>query len=90
MVELPNVFHGGASATNLILPGVSSENSDWTKKTWPELQRQVMDQVEKLYLQKVLKKTRGRVGQAARIAGIHPRGLYNKMKQFDLRKEEFK
>jgi two-component system, NtrC family, response regulator AtoC len=90
MVELPNVFHGGASATNLILPGVSSENSDWTKKTWPELQRQVMDQVEKLYLQKVLKKTRGRVGQAARIAGIHPRGLYNKMKQFDLRKEDFK
>lgn len=90
MVELPNVFHGGVSAQNLILPGVSSENSDWTKKTWPVLQREVMDQVEKLYLQKVLKKTRGRVGQAARIAGIHPRGLYNKMKQFDLRKEDFK
>jgi len=90
MVELPNVFHGGVSAQNLILPGVSYENSDWTKKTWPVLQREVMDQVEKLYLQKVLKKTRGRVGQAARIAGIHPRGLYNKMKQFDLRKEDFK
>jgi two-component system response regulator AtoC len=90
MVELPNMLHGGVPAPNMILPGVSSENSDWTEKTWPELQREVMDQVEKLYLQKVLKKTRGRVGQAARIAGIHPRGLYNKMKQFNLRKEDFK
>ena len=90
MVELPNVLHGGVSAPNMILSGVNSESPDWTDKAWPELQREIMDQVEKLYLQKVLKKTRGKVGQAARIAGIHPRGLYNKMKQFDLRKEDFK
>ena len=90
MVELPNVLHGGVSAPNMILSGVNSESPDWTDKAWPELQREIMDQVEKLYLQKVLKKARGRVGQAARIAGIHPRGLYNKMKQFGLRKEDFK
>lgn len=90
MVELPNVFHGGVAAPNLILPGMNSESNGWTDKTWPELQHEIMDQVEKLYLQKVLKKTRGRVGQAARIAGIHPRGLYSKMKRFDLRKEDFK
>jgi two-component system response regulator AtoC len=90
MVELPNVLHGGVSAPNMILPGVSFESTDWTDKTLPELQREIMDQVEKIYLQKVLKKSRGRVGQAARIAGIHPRGLYNKMKQFNLRKEDFK
>ena len=84
------MLHGGVSAPNMILSGVNSESPDWTDKTWPELQREIMDQVEKLYLQKVLKKARGRVGQAARIAGIHPRGLYNKMKQFGLRKEDFK
>jgi two-component system response regulator AtoC len=36
------------------------------------------------------KKTRGRVDQTARIAGIHPRGLYSKMKRLDLRKQDFK
>jgi two-component system, NtrC family, response regulator AtoC len=90
MVELPNVLHGGVSASNVILPELSFESADWTDKKLPELQKEIMDQIEKLYLQKVLKKTRGRVGQAARIAGIHPRGLYNKMKQYDLHKEDFK
>ncbi|UCD77836.1 MAG: sigma-54-dependent Fis family transcriptional regulator [Desulfobacterales bacterium] len=90
MVELPNILHGSVSASNGILPGVSFAGTDWTDKTLPELQKEIMEQVEKLYLKKVLKKARGRVGQAARIAGIHPRGLYNKMKQFELRKEDFK
>jgi DNA-binding NtrC family response regulator len=59
-------------------------------KTLPEIHQDVMDQVDRLYLAKVLAKTGGRVNQAARIAGIHPRGLYNKMKRLGLRKEDFK
>jgi DNA-binding NtrC family response regulator len=49
-----------------------------------------MDQVDRLYLECALSKTGGRVNQAARIAGIHTRGLYNKMKRLGLRKEDFK
>jgi DNA-binding NtrC family response regulator len=49
-----------------------------------------MAQVERIYLERALARTKGRVGEAARIAGIHPRGMYNKMKQLDLRKEAFK
>ena len=38
----------------------------------------------------VLKKTKGRVGEAAKIAGIHSRGFYNKMKFLNIQKELFK
>jgi DNA-binding NtrC family response regulator len=90
MTELPNVFHGDAVAESTLLPGVSLETDDMLSKTLPEIQQDVMDQVDRLYLAKVLAKTGGRVNQAARIAGIHPRGLYNKMKRLGLRKEDFK
>ena len=29
----------------------------------------------------VLEQTRGKIGETAKIAGIHPRGLYGKMKK---------
>ena len=90
MEELPNVFHGDASALATLLPNGNLGGTDWLQKTLPELQKEIMAQVERIYLERVLTKTGGRVGQAARIAGIHPRGLYSKMKQFNLDKEAFK
>ncbi len=90
MEELPNVFHGAASALASLLPNGNLSETDWMQKSLPELQIHIMEQVERIYLQRVLTKTSGRVDQAARIAGIHPRGLYNKMKRLGLHKEEFK
>ena len=90
IVELPHVFHEDVSASDGKAPGIHFESDAWTDKTLPEVQKDIMNQVEKLYLQQVLKKTHGRVNQAARIAGVHPRGLFNKMKQLGLRKEDFK
>jgi len=40
------------------------------------VQKEVLDQIERRCLGMALKNTNGRVGQ---IAGIHPRGSYNKM-----------
>ncbi|MBF0201358.1 MAG: hypothetical protein HQK66_08600, partial [Desulfamplus sp.] len=42
------------------------------------------------YIHMVLSNSRGRVGKAAEMAGIHPRGLYNKMKQLGIRKDDYK
>jgi DNA-binding NtrC family response regulator len=50
----------------------------------------VLDEVERRYLTQLLQKTRGRIDLTAQMAGIHPRGLYNKMKRYGLRKENFK
>jgi transcriptional regulator with PAS, ATPase and Fis domain len=90
MAELPNVFQQDGRNPDGIIPGVNWGANNWLDKTLPDLQKEIMAQVERAYLEMALKKTRGRIDQTARIAGIHPRGLYNKMKLFGLRKEDFK
>jgi len=90
IVDLPHIFQNDVSVLNNNVKGVCLESIEWTEKTLPEVQKEIKDQVDKLYLEQVLKKTRGRIDQAARIAGIHPRGLFTTMKRLGLRKEDFK
>jgi len=90
IIDLPNVFNGNVSIAEPLLSGKDLNSIEWLNKTLPEVQKDTLDLVERLYLERILKKTQGRVKQAARIAGIHPRGLYNKMKRLDLFKEDFK
>jgi DNA-binding NtrC family response regulator len=45
---------------------------------------------EKHYLIGLLERTEGRIGPTARVAGITPRALYDKMKRYGLRKEDYK
>jgi len=74
----------GGIASALPLP------REWETMTLPEVRDVVYDQVEALYLAMVLNKTHGKIGETAKIAGIHPRGLYAKMKKLGLDKAEFK
>ena len=50
----------------------------------------IISAFEKSYFAGLLAKTGGRVGVVARRAGITPRSLYNKMKRYGLRKEDYK
>lgn len=90
LTDLPNIFSkpGVLSTERFSFDDVIPKS--WEKMTLPEVQKEVLKHVEELYLKMVLTKTRGRVGTAAKIAGIHPRGLYDKMKQVGLKKEDFK
>jgi DNA-binding NtrC family response regulator len=87
---LPSVFNGNPAGRQDLFAGIQSDTAKWLDKTLPEVQKEIMQQVDRLYLEMALKKTRGRVDQTARMAGIHPRGLYSKMKQLGLRKQDFK
>jgi DNA-binding NtrC family response regulator len=88
--ELPSVFHNakpvqmGCDASELSLP------REWESMTLPQVREAVYEHVEALYLSMVLNKTRGKIGETAKIAGIHPRGLYAKMKKLGLDKAAFK
>jgi len=88
--DLPHIFHEPVSLSKAILPMNNVAPASWKNKTLPQVRKEVMDQVERLYLQTVLKETRGRVGRAAHIAGIHTRALYKKMKHLGLRQETFR
>ena len=88
--DLPYIFHEPASFSKGFIHPDEMTMASWKNMTLPEVCREVVDQAERLYLEMVLKETRGRVGRAARIAGIHTRALYNKMKRLGLQKESFK
>ena len=45
---------------------------------------------ERKYLVELLDYTDGRIGESAQLAGLTPRALYNKMKMYGLKKEDFR
>ncbi len=68
----------------------SEEGLDQTGASLRTVCNAAVAATELRYLRIVLKKTRGRVGRAAEIAGIQRRSLYSKMKRYGLSKEEFR
>jgi DNA-binding NtrC family response regulator len=90
MVDLPNVFHGDSPVLSATGNGLTLDSRQWFNKTLAEVKKEVLHQVERLYLEQVLTRTCGRIDQTARVASIHPRGLYNIMKRLGLHKEDFK
>ncbi|MBU1169951.1 MAG: sigma 54-interacting transcriptional regulator [Proteobacteria bacterium] len=90
MKNLPSsIFKTGMQDSNSPLKNLFDTGS-WENMTLPEVSREVLQHVERMYLEMILKKAKGRVGEAAQLAGIHPRGLYNKMKELGIKKEPFK
>ena len=65
-------------------------DSRFSGMTWKAVRDEVVRALERGYLVAILKRTRGRVGEAARIAGMSERALFEKMRAHNLRKESFK
>ena len=76
--------------SNHFLPDNGEVPEDWKGRTLPEVRQDIVDRVERAYLHMVLKEENGRVGKAAKKAGIHTRAMYNKMRRLGLQKEAFK
>jgi len=89
-IDLPSTFQTGPPASSSLLGGKDLEINAWKSKTLSEVKDLVLNQVEKKYLEMILEKTGGKIGDAAKIAGIHPRGLYGKMKKLGLDKASYK
>ncbi len=51
---------------------------------------QTLEAAEKNYLQQLLQRTGGVLGEAAKLAGINRKSVYNKMKAYGLDKSDFK
>ena len=72
------------SAHHLRLP------EPWLTKSLHEVREAFLSDLERQYIEGLLIATRGRIGETAKRAGIQERSLYDKMKQFGLRKEDFR
>ena len=71
--DLPAVLNRGVPQQQM-RHGDYDDSTAWKGKTLAEVQGEVIDRVQRKYLKMVLLETHGRIGEAARIAGIHPGG----------------
>ena len=89
--DLPGTISGqeGLSIRELSRnPGIFPE--ELAQKPLKDARREVLEQFEKGYLTNLLTVTNGRVGEAAKRAGIDTRTLFDKMKLYGLTKNSFK
>jgi DNA-binding NtrC family response regulator len=63
---------------------------DWESMTLREVRDATAAMVERAYLDRLLDRTNGKIGETAKLAGISPRALYDRMRKHDLRKEDYK
>jgi DNA-binding NtrC family response regulator len=73
--------------TALPLPGLPAS---WAGRSLHEARDTVSLAFERAYLTEVLAATGGRIGDAARMAGVNERSLYSLMRRTGLRKEDFR
>lgn len=65
------------------------ESSEW-EKPWKDVRQLVLDRVEKVYFERVMARAEGKVGEAARLAGLSERGLFEKLKRHGISKDSFR
>jgi len=86
LIKIPGVPKADASAEGTV-PVDAAFRPGTTLKSYKNLLSQ---SAERTYLVELLEFTGGRIGEAAHLAGLTPRALYNKMKIHGLKKEGFK
>ena len=62
----------------------------WRSQSWKLVREGILAAGERAYLVAVLSEAKGRVGDAAKRAGMSPRALFDKMRRHGLRKEDFR
>ncbi len=60
------------------------------QKPWRQVRKEMVRVFEKQYVAGLLRLTGGRIGETARLAGMEPRSLHEKMKRHGLSKEDFR
>jgi len=80
----------GVKAGRLIDGGREGLGRQWLERPWSEVREEGLADLERSYFAGLLDATGGRVGETAERAGIQPRSLYEKMRRYGLRKEDFR
>lgn len=63
---------------------------EWLTLPLQEVRKAFTFDLERQYIKALLNSTNGRIGEAAKRAGLQERSLYEKMKQHGLRKEDYR
>jgi DNA-binding NtrC family response regulator len=96
LADLPDSIRRFSPATQApdgdggLAASVARGGESWGDRPWREVRRQVLEEAERRYLGEVLALSAGRISEAARRAGMAPRSLFEKMRRYGLRKEDFR
>ena len=90
--DLPGEIADEDGVTETSVPSCAAEliPDEWMSKPLKEIRESAIERFESAYLTKLLVATEGRIGETAERAGMEPRSLFNKMKRYGLRKEDFR
>ncbi|HPQ42466.1 MAG TPA: sigma-54 dependent transcriptional regulator, partial [bacterium] len=94
-IDLPREISAGSPGPapefyENLLPAATGPGEDLTGIPLRRARRQMVAQLEREYLNELLQKSGGRVGDAARRAGITARSLYELMRRHGIRKETYR
>jgi DNA-binding NtrC family response regulator len=89
-VAAPGSSEVAATAAPAAGNGFSILPPGWLELPLSSVRREAVDAVERRYLSEQLRRTGGRVGEAALRAGLDPRSLYDKMKRLGISKDDFR
>jgi len=89
-VDLPDGLRSGGGRAALVPAVAPLALEALLALPWRDARDRALAELEGRYFRALLARTQGRVGEAARLAGLDPRSLYAKMRQLGLRKEAFR
>ena len=91
LADLPPPISSSISAGRQArTPEAAPAPASWLGQSLQAAREQVVEEFERRYLSELLAQTAGRVGEAARRAGVNERSLYEMMRRHHLRKEDFR
>ena len=86
----PSVWANGSRALDKGTTRSDAEQPGADQQSFAAARQEALAHFEVRYLSSLLESVQGRVGDAARRAGMSPRSLYAKMRRHGLRKEDFR
>jgi DNA-binding NtrC family response regulator len=90
LIDLPDTIRSPHDGTAGHVDRAASAGASPFEKPLEAARREMIERFEKAYLAHHLKQCAGRVGDTAKRIGIEPRSLFDKMKRYGLRKEDFR
>ena len=97
LTDLPESIGGTVSAsvqqphaTSDLLTLPADVNKTLVEMPWRNARRIFLNRLEREYLRQLLESTKGHIGRTAKLAGMQPRSLFDKMKKHGLCKEDFR
>ena len=89
-IRIPAPGRGASERSGDLTLGLTRDGRRFTDRPWRMVRQELLEEAEYRYLSELLGLCSGRVGEVARRAGMAPRSLFQKMRRYGLRKEDFR